>query len=132
MMQWWSIRFLYKIVELPATASKGPASIGIWNWAAPRTNNSLQPSSRSMTWSRNGSPKNAGTFFAHLTLINKSLAATSHMASGLLEYACIISCGYCQKSNSNCVNHWIIRHCNTEICHHINHIYVYTYKIISF
>ena len=81
--------------NLPAVLSSGPASIGIWNCAAPSTNSSLQPSSRSSAWSRNGRLRKAGTFFAHLTDMKSSRAAASQIVSGELKYDCVNSCGYC-------------------------------------
>ncbi|KAK2140600.1 hypothetical protein NP493_5643g00000 [Ridgeia piscesae] len=84
----------------PASNIRGIASMGIWNWAAPSTNSSRQPSSSRSTWSRMGRLRKAGTHLAHLTLMKRMRAAASQIASGLLKYAWDNSCGYCRHNDS--------------------------------
>ena len=71
---------------MPADARSGATSSGIDHWTAPRTNNSLQASSNSITWSRNGRFTNEGMFRAHLTDMKSRRAALSQIASGVEQY----------------------------------------------
>lgn len=50
-----------------------------------------------MIWFWKGSFKNVGIFFVYLIFMNKSLVVILYMVFGLLEYVCIILCGYCKK-----------------------------------
>jgi len=98
----------------PRAVIKVPASMGSVNWAAPRTNSSLQLSSSKMIWSREGSVVKAGTLLAHRTFMKSKRAADSQMVSGLKLHGIMaaaaaagtalnISCGYCEteiESNS--------------------------------
>lgn len=82
-----------------------------------------------MIWFWNGSFKNVGIFFVYLIFMNKSLVVILYMVFGLLEYVCIILCGYCKKLDLNCFNYWIIRRCNIEIFYNIKNIYIYEINI---
>lgn len=66
---------------MPRTQNILPTSIGSDHCAALKMNNSHQDSSSSIAWSRNGSCRNEGIFFAHLTHIKSSLAAVSNTFS---------------------------------------------------
>ena len=66
----------------PAAERSGPMSTGRENWAALKTNNSLQHSSNKIAWSRNGRSRNVGIFLAHVTDIYSSCTADSYSDSG--------------------------------------------------
>lgn len=71
--------------------------------AALRTKSSHQDSSSSMAWSLNGSCRNDGIFFAHLTHMKSSLAAVSNTFS-LPEVMKELSVG--RRLCENFVNDW--------------------------
>ena len=84
----------------PAAASKVLISTGKFHCAMLSINNSLQPSSSKIAWSRKGRSKNVGMLRTHFTVMNRMRTADSCSISGVLRNmigygTCWPCCGVC-------------------------------------